>query len=105
MHILEILEKDGISHINDTINKSNGNPISHEVLQNIFNLKINYIEVLDSQSSIPKNWMIILKHNTYSTPLTNIQNTIYINNSKCQLDKVKCKIHYWHLINNIIYIP
>ncbi len=49
--------------------------------------------------------MIILKQNTYSTPVTNIQNTIYINNSKLQLDKVKCKIYYWHLINNIIHTP
>ncbi len=49
--------------------------------------------------------MIILKQNTYSTPVTNIQNTIYINNSKLQLDKVKCKMYYWHLINNIIHTP
>ncbi len=49
--------------------------------------------------------MIILKQNTYSTPVTNIQNTIYINNSKLQLDKVKCKIYYWHLINNIVHTP
>ncbi len=49
--------------------------------------------------------MIILKQNTYSTPVTNIQNTIYINNSKLQLDKVKRKIYYWHLINNIIHTP
>ncbi len=44
--------------------------------------------------------MIILKQDTYSTPVTNIQNTIYIINSKLQLDKVKCKIYYWYLINN-----
>ncbi len=51
------------------------------------------------------NWTIILKQNAYSTLVTNIQNTIYINNSKLRLDKVKCKIYYWHLINNIIHIP
>ncbi len=85
-------KKAGISHINDIIKKSNGNLLSHEALQKTFNLKINYIEVLQLQSSIPKKWMIILKQNTYSTPVTNIQNTIYINNSKLQLDKVKCKI-------------
>ncbi len=49
--------------------------------------------------------MIIFKQHTYSTPVTNIQNTIYINNSKFQLDKVKYKIYYWHLINNIVHIP
>ncbi len=49
--------------------------------------------------------MIILKQNTYITPVTNIQNTIYINNSKLQLDKVKCIIYYLHLINNIIHTP
>ncbi len=69
------------------------------------NLKINFIEVLQLQSSIPKNWMIILKQHTYSRPVTNIQNTIYIDNSKLQLDQIKCKIHSWHLIDNIIYTP
>ncbi len=49
--------------------------------------------------------MIFLKQNTYSTQVTNIQNTIYINNSKLQLDKVKCKIYNWDLINNIIHTP
>ncbi len=104
MRILVILQKAGISNINDIMNKSNGNLISHEALQKLpINRKINYIEVLQLRSSIPKNWMIILKQNTYSTPVTNIQNTTYIKNSKRQLDKVKCKIYYWHLINNIIH--
>ncbi len=59
-------QKAGISHINYIMNKSNGNLISHETLQkNKKNLKINYIEVLQLQSSIPKNWMIILKQNTH----------------------------------------
>ncbi len=47
MHILEILV--GISHINDIINKSNGNLLSHEALQKTINFKINYIEVLQLQ--------------------------------------------------------
>ncbi len=85
------------------MNKSNRHLISYESLQKIINLKINYIKVLQLLSSIPKNWIIILKQNTYCTPVTNIQNTIYINNSKLQLDHVKCKIYYCHLINNIIH--
>ncbi len=76
-------------------------PMKH---YNFVYLKINYIEVILLQSSIPKNWMIILKQHTY-IPVTNIQNTIYINNSKLQLDKVKCKIYCLHLINNIIHTP
>ncbi len=98
-------KKAGISHINDIINQSNGNVLFHEALQKTFNFKINYIDVLQLQSSIPKYYMNILKQNTCSTPVTNIQITIFINNYKLQLYKVKCKIYYWHLINNIIHIP
>ncbi len=50
---------------------SNGNlisPMKH--YKKTFNLKINYIEFLQLKSSIPKDWMIILKQNTCSTPVT-----------------------------------
>ncbi len=72
----------GILYINDIINATNGHLLSHEILQNKINIKIKYMETLQIQSSIPKNWIKTLKQNTYSTPISNIQNSIIINKSK-----------------------
>ncbi len=56
--------------------------LSHEILQKKFNIKIKYMETLQIQTSIPKNWIKTLKQNIYSTPISNIQNNILINKSK-----------------------
>ncbi len=41
----------------------------------------------------------------YAVPILNIKNRLHINNSKMELEKVKCKDIYWHLINNITHTP
>ncbi len=63
------------------------------------------METLQIQSSIPKNWIKTLKQNKYSTPISNIQNSILINKSKREIVEIKCKVYYWHLINNIMHMP
>ncbi len=52
------------------------------------------METLQIQSSIPKNWIKTLKQNTYSTPISNIQNSILINKSKREIVEIKCKDYY-----------
>ncbi len=87
-------EKAGISYINDIINKINGYFISHDKLQKKYNIKTNHIVTLQIHSSIPNNGTKTLKEKIYSPPLGNIQNRIYINKSKLNVEIVKCKEYY-----------
>ncbi len=59
---------------------------------------------LQIHSSIPNNQIKTLKENIHSTPLANIQNSIYINISKLNAEKVKCKEYYRHLINKLSHL-
>ncbi len=56
-------------------------------------------------SRLPNNWIKTLNERIYSTPLANIQNSIYINKSKLNVEKVKCKEYYWHLIKKFSHLP
>ncbi len=46
-----------------------------------------------------------VKRKVYSHPLTDIQNRIHINKTKIEIQKIKCKVFYWHLINNNFHKP
>ncbi len=94
-------------YINDIIKQHNGFFLIHEELQCKFNLKkkIYYMETLQIQSTIPKEWTNTLKKNNYSSPSLDIKNKIYINKSKLEIEKVKCKDFYWHLISKIQHTP
>ncbi len=70
-----------------------------------YHIKPNQILTLQIYSSIPKYWIKILKEKVYSSPLTNIQNRINMNNTKIDIQKIKCKDFYWHLINNNLHKP
>ncbi len=94
----------GIVYFN-IITPSNGNFLSHEIIQEKLNIKINYIETLHIQLSIPENRIKMLKQKTYSTPISNIQNSILINKSKREIVETNCKDYYWHLIKNITHMP
>ncbi len=63
------------------------------------------METPQIQPNIPNNWIKTLKQNTYSTPISNIQNSILINKFKREIVEIKCKNYYWHLINNIMLMP
>ncbi len=43
-------------YINDIIKRHNGIFLTHEELQCKFNIKTNYMETLQIQSTIPKEW-------------------------------------------------
>ncbi len=61
--------------------------------------------MLQIYSSIPKDWIKILKEKAYSSPLTNTQNRIHINITNIEIPKIKCKDLYWHLININFHKP
>ncbi len=49
--------------------------------------------------------MKVLKQNVYSVPILNIKNAFILIIQKVELENVKCKDIYWHLINNISHMP
>ncbi len=61
--------------------------------------------MLQIYSSIPKDGIKILKENVYSSPLTNTQNRIHINITNIEIQKLKFKDFYWHLINSNFHKP
>ncbi len=74
-------------------------------MQEKYYIKTNPIVTLQIHSSIPNNWTKTLKEKIYSTPLANIQNSIYINKSKLNVEKVKCKEYFCHLIIKFSHLP
>ncbi len=101
----KVWEKAGITYINHIINKTNGHFMTHDELQAKYNIKTNHIATLQIYSSLPNYWIKTLKERIYCTPLANIQNSIYINKSKLNVEKVKCKEYYRHLIKNFSHLP
>ncbi len=73
--------------------------MSHDELQK--NRSLKAITLLHYKYT--QVYQIIVK--IYSIPLANIQNSIYINKSKSNVEKVKCKEYYWHLINKFSHLP
>ncbi len=69
------------------IKQQNGIFFSHEELQCKFNIKTNYMETLQIQSTIPKEWTHTLKKSNYSTSSIEIKN----NKSKLEILTVKCR--------------
>ncbi len=45
------------------------------------------------------------KENNYNSSSLEIKNKIYINKSKLEIERVKCKDFYWHLISSIQHTP
>ncbi len=65
--------------------------MSHDELQAKYNIKAITLLHYKIHSSIPNNWTKSLKEKIYITPLTNLQNSIYINKSKLNVEKVNVK--------------
>ncbi len=63
------------------------------------------METLQIQSTILKEWTNTLKKNNYSSLSLEIKNKIYINKSKLEIETVKCKDFYWHLISKFQHMP
>ncbi len=56
--------------------------------------------------SILQKWMEILKQDIYTRAILDIRrDSIHINKSTIELENVKCKGIYSHLINNIQHTP
>ncbi len=57
-----------------------------------YKIKINQILTLQIYSSIPKDWIKILKEKVYSFPITDIPNRIQINNTKIEIQKLNARL-------------
>ncbi len=80
----------GILYINDIINPSNEFFLSPEILQKKSTYKSNTLKHYKSNQVYVKT----LKQNTYSTSISNIQNSILINTSKREIVESKCKDYH-----------
>jgi len=90
-----------ISNILDHENKF----LSHTELNMTYKLKSTYLQVEQIKSSIPNIWKKELK-GTHNIENKNNQTLkIHINNQYKNIQFVKCKEFYWHLININIHIP
>ncbi len=98
-------KKAGITYTNDVMNKTIGHFMTHDELQEKYNIQTNRIVTLQIYSSLPNNWIKTLNERMYRTPLANIQNSIYINKSKLNVEKIKRKEYYCHLIKKFSHLP
>jgi hypothetical protein len=90
--------KQGINKIRDLINDF-GLFLNKEEIYQRYKLKINYLDLLQVQKAIPKDWIKQLKNhsNTINNKQTEI--TLYINNTYKPIQSIKCNEFYWHIIN------
>ncbi len=63
--------------------------MSHDEQPEKCNIKTNHIVTLQIHSNLPNNWTKTLKEEIYTMPLANVQNSIYINKSKFNVEKAK----------------
>ncbi len=69
------------------------------------NMETTFLSTIQIQDCIPKKWKHILKQYTYTAPISNIKIAFILTNVKKELEKIKCKDIYRHLINNIQHTP
>ncbi len=93
----------GIIYLNDITH--NRTFLTHKEIQIKYNIETTFLAKMKIQDSLPKKWKHILKQCTYTAPISNIKNSIHINKSKKELEQIKCKDIYWHLINDIQHRP
>ncbi len=94
----------GINQIKYIIDK-NGNFLLHEQLKEKYGITTPFLTTLQLLTSIPKWWKTKLKTLTINTNCILVDNSINVNNKVLNIEKIKCKDFYWHLINKASHIP
>ncbi len=94
----------GINQIKDIIDKI-GNFMSHEQLKEKYNLTTPFLTTLQLLTSILKLWKTKRKTLTTNTNCILVGNSINVNNKVQNIEKIKCKDFYWHLINKSSHTP
>ena len=97
-HFNEILFQNNITQIKHLVNDK-CEFMNVQELNKSFNIKVNFLHLVNITSNIPKEWRSLL-NNCSCTP-KNIPDTFHINirgTTKC-IEKTHCKDLYWHIIN------
>jgi len=97
-------ENKNITQIKHLFNER-GEQLSHKELIRKYNISTHFLQTLQIQNSIPKEWIKRIKHTqTIPTPNTTEINII-INNKIQKLNITTSKDFYWHIINANTYSP
>jgi hypothetical protein len=87
----------GILKINDILN-INGHFLDHEEIASKYNIKCNFLNILQIRQSLPLEWRSVLQNSTtctiYDECFLNINNTIV------PISKWSTKMIYWKFISN-----
>jgi len=89
-----------INKIRDLIDEY-GCFLNHNQIYDKYKLKINYLDLLQVQKSIPKTWIYELKNQTHILSNKQSDLTIKINNINKPIHLIKCNEFYWHIINQM----
>ncbi len=85
--------RNGIVYVKDLLD-NNGNFYSHSKIEELFNVKCSFLDILQVTHSVPRNWILLLKgdefkDNTYTNKhICNLNIGYMIKN----VDKITCTI-------------
>ena len=87
----------GIVIINDLLDSA-GNFMSHTEVTKKYNVKCNFLSLIQIRHSIPLHWRnMITRSDPKCKPIDT--NFIQIDQSLCNIDKFTCKLFYWILVS------
>ncbi len=95
-------ENKGINKIGDIID-GYGHFLKINQIYNQYKLKLNYLELLQVQKSIPKLWIQKINNKQISTITITNNLSLNINNTTKPIQNIKCNEIYWHIINHSVY--
>ena len=95
--------KNGIFYIGDIVDE-NQDFLSHEKLNETYNLNVTFFDYFCLRNAIPFSWR---KHIRQSNNLSVNRNTLVLSfkNNRSPLSKMSCKDFYWIFIENIAELP
>ncbi len=99
-HLLSnnILDNKGTFFLKDIINNQ-GKFLNHNSINQKYNVKPTFLDLIHIQSCIPKTWKMTLKHCSQLHKNLPIDNIVKINNNVKTIAIITCKNIYWHIIN------
>ena len=95
-YLFESWLKAGIMRVSDLLN-SDGSFMSHNQIENVYNVKSNFLQVLQVRHSLPIHWrQMLVDHEGSNLPAPN---KIHILDKLVNIDQISCKLFYWILVS------
>ena len=97
-------DKAGIKTIRDLFSNF-GILLSVQEIKNKYNLKTNFLQLMQIHQSIPQKWLQQTKVSNLPLPNSQTDLLLQINDIYKPIQLISCKDFYWHLINKLKHIP